>query len=179
VDQRGGGLARFAVRQMARVVLDAVAEAHLLEHLEVVHRSLLDALFLEEAAGLVVKLEAIAELFADRGGGAAELLLLGDVVRAGIDGVTIELADHLAAHRIDLLDRFDLVAEELDADRRRLFVGGEDLDDVAADAEGAAVKVDVVSLILDVDEAPEELVASRLHAALELDQEAVIALGGP
>ncbi len=57
-----------------------------------------------------------------------------------------------------------VVAEELDADRRLLLVGGEDLDHVAAHAERAAVKVDVVALVLDVDELPEERVAAELLA---------------
>ena len=64
----------------------------------------------------------------------------------------LERALDLAAQRIDLADRLDLVAEELDADRRLLLVRGEDLDDVAAHAERAAVEVDVVALVLDVDE---------------------------
>ena len=59
----------------------------------------------------------------------------------------------------------------------RLLVRGEDLDHVAADAEGAAVEVDVVARVLDVDQLAQELVAPQLHAALQLDQEAVVALG--
>ena len=66
-------------------------------------------------------------------------------------------------------DALDLVAEELDADRALLLVGGEDLDDVAAHAEGAAVEVDVVALVLDVDERAQKRVAPELLPALELD----------
>jgi hypothetical protein len=42
--QRRRRLAGLPAGEVARVVLDAVAEAHLLEHLEVVHRALLEAL---------------------------------------------------------------------------------------------------------------------------------------
>jgi hypothetical protein len=59
----------------------------------------------------------------------------------------------LAGQRIELGDRLDLVAEQLDAPGAVLLVGGEDLDDVAAHAEGAAVEVDVVALVLQGDEA--------------------------
>ena len=45
----GGGSPGLRPVEMARVVLDAVAEAHLLHHLEVVHRALLEALRLEQA----------------------------------------------------------------------------------------------------------------------------------
>ncbi len=65
VDERRRGLARLAPREVARVVLDARAEAHLLHHLEVVERALLEALLLEEAPFLVVEVEPLAELFAD------------------------------------------------------------------------------------------------------------------
>ena len=64
----------------------------------------------------------------------------------------MQLAEDLAAERIDLLDGVDLVAPELDANGAVLLVGGEDLDHVAAHPKGAAVKVDVVALVLNVDE---------------------------
>jgi transcriptional regulator GlxA family with amidase domain len=48
--QRRRRLARRPARQVPRVVLDAVAEAHLLEHLQVVQGALLQALALDELA---------------------------------------------------------------------------------------------------------------------------------
>jgi len=58
-----------------RVVLDALAESHLLHHLEVVHGALLETLLLEESTGLVVEVEPLAELDANRIDGFAHLLL--------------------------------------------------------------------------------------------------------
>ena len=141
VDQRRRRLARRAARQVARVVLDALAEAHLLQHLEVVQRALLEPLLLEQ---LVLRLAARRAARAARPGcrsiARVSCSARRDVVRAGEDRHLVELAQHLAAQRIDLGDRLDLVAEELDADRRLLLVGREDLDHVAAHAEGAAVR---------------------------------------
>jgi hypothetical protein len=51
-----------------------------------------------------------------------------------------------------------------------LLVGGEDLDDVAAHAERAAVEVDVVALVLDVDELGDESSRSHLLADLEVHE---------
>ena len=48
--------------------------------------------------------------------------------------------------------------EELDAEGV-FVVGGVDLDDVAADAEGAAAEVDVVALVEDLDEAAGDVFA--------------------
>ena len=70
----------------------------------------------------------------------------------GIDGeARVFLADG-AEERIDLGEGVDLVAEEFDA-VGVFVVGGVDLDDVAADAEGAAFEVDVVAVVEDFDEA--------------------------
>ena len=53
VDERVGGLAGGAAVEVARVVLDARAEAHGLEGLQVVVGALLQALGLQELAGLL------------------------------------------------------------------------------------------------------------------------------
>jgi len=54
----------------------------------------------------------------------------------------------------------------------------ENLDDVTPNAEGAAVKVDVVSLVLNVDEATEQTVAAKLFADFETDQHLLVPLRG-
>ena len=65
VDQRRRRLARGAARQVARVVLDALAEPHLLEHLEVVQRALLEPLLLDQlVAGLELD-QPLAQLVLD------------------------------------------------------------------------------------------------------------------
>ena len=89
------------------------------------------------------------------------------------------MPEHAPAQRVDLADRVDLVAEELDADRRALLVGREDLDHVAAHAERAAVEVDVVALVLDVDQPPQQLVAPELLALDDLDQQPVVLSAEP
>ncbi len=91
------------------------------------------------------------------GGGLA--LGLDDVVGLGVDGQAGVFLLDGAEERIDLRERFDLVAEELDA-VGVFVVGGEDFDDVAADAEGAAAEVDVVALVEDFDEAAGDVFAA-------------------
>ena len=177
VDERGGGLARNAPGEMSRVVLDPLAEPHLLHHLEVVHGALFEALLLEEPARLVVKIETFAQLGADRLDGGAHLLLGRHVVRPGVDGVAVDLAFDLAAQGVDLFHRFDLVAEEFDANGGLVLVDREHLDDVATHAERAAVKVDVVALVLNVHQTPQELVAPKFFPFDELDEKPVVALG--
>ena len=155
---------------MARVVLDAVAEAHLVQHLEVVERALLEALHLEDLVLGPELGEAQPQLLANRGDRVLQPRLARDVVARRIDSDALQAAHGLAAQRVDLGDRLDGVAEELDTQRALLFVRREDLDDVAADAERATVEVHVVALVLDVDELPQHMVAVGDHAALEEDE---------
>jgi hypothetical protein len=97
-------------------------------------------------------------------------------VRLGVDGQARVLLLDGAEERVDLREGVDLVAEELDAEGV-LVVGGVDLDDVAADAEGAAAEVDVVALVEDFDEAAGDVLALDLLAFFEQQQHAVVGFG--
>jgi hypothetical protein len=66
------------------------------------------------------------------------------------------LGEQFAAGGVDQVDAVDLVAEELDADGE-LLVGGPDLDGVAADAELAALELDLGALVLHRVQGEEEL----------------------
>ena len=92
-----------------------------------------------------------------------------------IDGKAgILLADG-AEERVDLGEGVDLVAEELDA-VGVLVVGGVDLDDVSAHAEGAAAEVDVVAFVEDFDQAAGDVLALDALAFFEEEEHAVVGL---
>jgi len=101
-----------------------------------------------------------------------------DVVGAREDFVVGEVLKHSSTQWVDPANGFDRVAEELDADGAFLLVGREDLDRIAADAKGSAMRVDVVSLVLDVDKATKQVVTPQIHTGLDWDEEARIAIGG-
>ena len=82
----------------------------------------------------------------------------------------------LAGQRIERGQLVDLVAEQADA-QRELFVRRIDLDDVAADAEGAAAELVVVALVLDFDQLAQDLIAVDPLPFLERQHQAVVGVG--
>ena len=67
------------------------------------------------------------------------------------------LAHDLPGERVERVDPFDLVAEELDPDGE-LLIDGDDLDGVPPDPERAAGEGEVVAGVLHRDELPQQLV---------------------
>src|SRR5262245_14358325 len=76
----------------------------------------------------------------------------------GVNVKIVEMPQRLAADGIDDRQCFDLVAKEFDT-KSVLFMRRPYFDDVAADAESAALECRVVSLVLNVHEPQKELVA--------------------
>ncbi len=91
-----------------------------------------------------------------------------DVMRVRVELHFLEGVGLVAGQRIELGDFLDLVAEEGDAPGAVLVMRGEDLDRIAAHAEGAAAKGLIVALVLKGDEIGDELLAveplAELHA---------------
>ena len=160
VEQRRRRLARRAARQVARVVLDPVAVAHLLEHLEVEEGALLEPLGLDQLVrGLQLEqpLAQLALIASSPWSGGRR----GHVVRAREDRHLVDLAHHLAAQRVD--SEIPSISSPKSSMRTAFsFVGREDLDGVAAHAKGAARKVDVVALVLNLDQPAQQRVAPHL-----------------
>ena len=139
VEQAGGPLARATAAQVAGVVLDPGAGADLEQHLDVELGARLEPLRLQQLAGRLELGQPLGQLGADEMHRPLDLRALGDEVLGGIDGALLELRDRVAGERIDLADPLDLVAPQLDPDGL-LGIGGEDLDRVAPDPEGALLE---------------------------------------
>ena len=166
VDQRERVRARRPALEHPRVVLDPVAEAELLEHLDVVLGALPDPVGLEQAALLLEQRDLLLELVADLVHRPIDRRLGRDVLGRRPDRQVVELREHLAGERVEVRDLLDLVAEHRDA-VCRLARRGLHLDDVAAHAEPAPGEHRVVADVLRVDQRAQELVAVVLGADLE------------
>ena len=143
---------------MARVVLDARAEAELAHHLEVERRPLAEPLGLEHHALGLELADALLHLRLDVDDRGLQLVGRRDVVRGRVDVELVALGEHLAGERVELGDALDLVAEELDADDE-VVVGRLELERVAAHAEPGARQGLVVALVLEVDQLAQHAVA--------------------
>ena len=160
---------------MTRVVLDAVAKAHRLEHLKIIIGALLQTLRLEQLVGRLELRHALLALFADRFQSRLDLRLLGHVVRCRPYGDGLVLTKHLTGDLIDLGNQLDLVAKELKPQRmlgiRRIHV-----DNIAAHAERAACQVIVIAIILNVDKRMDKVIALERHLLVDVRSQTRIVL---
>ncbi len=167
IEQRERMGARPTALEDARVVLDPVAEAELLHHLEVVFGALPDAMRLEHPSLSLEVLDLLLELVPDLLDRALDCRLGRDVLRRGPDREVVEPREDLPRDRVEVGDLLHLVAEEGDP-VGRLLVRGLHLDDVALDAEAATPEHRVVAHVLRVDQLPQDEVAVVLGAHLEV-----------
>ncbi len=171
-------LSGLAPREVPGVVLDPLAVAHLLEHLHVEAGALLEPLGLQELPLRLQKPEPLAQLLPDGDEGRLQRVPRRDVMAPGVDVRFPEPPQFLPPEGVHDGDRLDHIAEELDADGLLLLVGREDLHHVPPDPEGAAVEIDIISLVVDIHEAPKQRVAGDLHPLFEGERHAEVGLGG-
>ena len=85
------------------------------------------------------------------------------------------LVDHFAGEWIHLQNPFHLIAPVLDA-IHRLLIRWKDLECVALHPKLASYEVDLVSLVLDIDEAPNGLIERELHTTNETEELTLVLL---
>ena len=94
------------------------AGAGRLQHFEIEQRALLEPLRLQQAAVRVQEVEPLLQLLLDRLGRLQQRRPRRDVMAVGVDFDEFEILRLLPGQRIELGDRFDLVAEEADPPAR-------------------------------------------------------------
>ncbi len=138
--------------------------AHLLQHLEVEARALLEPLRLDQLARLHQLVEPPAQLFLDPFDRVQHLLARRDVVAGRVDDETRHLLADPAGERVQQRERLDLVVEQLDAQRELRMLGREDVDRVAAHAERAAPELGLVAGVLHADQLRDQVALADLVA---------------
>ena len=151
---RGTG---FAPVEVAGIVLHSGAGADLGEHLQVVGGAHGQPLGLQLLALLAQLAHTPVQLLLDGLQGALHPFGTGHIVGGGEDVHGGLMGDLVPGQRVQCGDAVDLVPEEFDADGQ-LLIDGDDLDRVAAHAEGASGEGDVVALVLHVHELAQQVV---------------------
>ncbi len=159
--ERVGHAARRTAGEGAAVVFDARAVAYFLKHFDIETRAGVEPLSFEEFSLALEEFEPFGELVLDGRDGGADASFGEDEVFGRVNEELVLAADDLAAGGVDDRELLDFVAPELDA-VGVLFVTGPNFDTVAADAELAAGKLDVVALVLNIDQAAKHIVAIDL-----------------
>ncbi len=167
LEQRRRRLAGIATREIARIVLDARARSGRREHLEIEDRALLEPLCLQQAVGARQLIDACPQLGLDAVDRLMQRRLRRHVVGVRVDLHEFQIGNLLAGERIELLNAFDLVAEQLDAPGAVLVVRGEEVDHVAAHAERAALEVHIGAAIHERDEIGDQRALADLLALLQ------------
>ncbi len=147
-EQRRRRLARTASGEIARIVLDAGAASGRFHHFEIEGGALLQPLRFQKAALVVELVEPQLQLGLDRLDRLHQRRARRDIVRVGVDLDEFEFVLLVAGERIEFLNVFDGVAEQIHAPGAVLIVRREDVDDVAAHAEGAAGEIGRGALVL-------------------------------
>ena len=140
-EQRRRRLARPAAGEIARIILDAGAGAGRLHHLQIEGGALLQPLRLKQAPRAGQFVEALAQFELDALHGLDQRWPRRHIVRVGVDLHEFQLVGLVAGERIELVDRFHLVAEQVHAPGAVLVVRREDVDGIAAHAERAAREI--------------------------------------
>ena len=177
VEQRERARAGRAAREMAGIVFDAAAKSHFLHHLQIKLRAHFDALgFQEPPVGLKPD-HALVEFLADGPLRLLQFVVGGDELLGRVEDELGELRDEVAGERVEAREAVDLVAEKLDADGFLVGAGRVDLHHVAAHAEFAPGKGDVVALVEHVHELRQHGFAGDRLAHVQFRQHVQIILG--
>ena len=175
IEQRRRRFARQTPRKVPGIVLNSMAVADLLHHLQIEHRPLPEPLCLDQLALPDQFRMPQFQFLADR----SHCCFFGarghDVVRLGVDRQALISLLDLAQQRIDLRQAFHLVAPEFDP-VSKVVVGGEEFDYIAAHPERATPEVAVIAFVENIHQFGYDLLARYLLALLQHQQHAIVSL---
>ena len=174
IDEGGRWFPGRTSRQMPRIILDAFAETHLLEHLEIEARALLDTLSLDEFALAVEVVDAPSQFHLDRVNRPQRGRAGGHVVARGVYREPPDTLQHAAGERIEHLHRGDHVVVQFQPYRRFKVFGGKDVDHVATHTEDPTPEVHVVALILHGHQPGDDITLRVALALAQVEDHAVI-----
>ncbi len=164
IQQRKG---RFALRhavQMPRIILYPGAKSRLSQHFHVKVRPLRNALRLQKHVLTFKIFHTFIKLPLNHLAGGIYLLLRHDIVGRRENHHMLHNRMYLSRQRVCLRNPVDLIPKKLHADQIIPALCRTDLHHVAPDAETAAPKIHVVSVVLHLNQPADHLVPVLRHA---------------
>ena len=177
VHQRGRRVTRRGARQVARVVFNALAVTHLLQHLQVKPRTLFEPLGFDQFAAFDQKVQALAQLDLDGVNGGHNTVTRGHVVAGRVNREPRNFLQHAARQWVEQLQAFNFVVKEFDAQRQLGVLGRKDIDGVAAHPKRTARKVDFIARVLHANELRDHVALTKFVAYPQGHHHAVV-IGG-
>ena len=176
IEQRGRGFAGHASGEVARIIFNAVAVAHGLDHFKIEAGALMNALRLHHAALLLQFFFPPREFLQNGADRTLFSLWLHHVMRLGINRQPRILLFDGAKQRINLRQRLHFIAKQFNA-VGEVVIRRKNLNHIAAHAKGPAAKVAVIALIEDLHKFAHDVFTLDLLALLQKEQHAVIGFG--
>ena len=169
--------ARGSPRQIARVVLDAVAVAQLHDHFQIETGALLQPLRLYQLVVATQVVEAIFQLRLDVLDGVQQRFPRRDVVALGIKSEARQLADDLASQRVERRQALHLIVEQLDTHRFQIRFGRIDIDHIATHAKGRTGEIHFIAGVLQTGESAQQLTLIQTIASIDVEHHFQVGFG--
>ena len=166
-----------ATREIARVVLDAVAIAQFQHHFDVVPGALFQALCFHQAVVVPQLLQPLIQLNLDMLDRIQHRLPGRHIMRFRVDGDPWHSAQDLTGQRVEIAEILNLVIEELDADSFLLGFRREYIDHIAPNPVIGPVELDIVPGVLKFGQAPEDVSLIDLIAPVQMQHHLQVGLG--
>ena len=164
IEQGSWLLTRFAVGEIATIVLDPLHETSLLEHFQIVLSALAQALRLEQFAVRLKPLLTLLILLSNPVNRLLNFLLRRCIVATRKDGKLRWLIENLASKRVDVRNPIHLIPKKFHP-IGCLLPCWKDIDHIALDTKGTTCKIDIIAMILDIHQLAQKFI---LNAPLTL-----------
>ncbi len=156
VDQRPGRGAFSALVNVAGIVFDASTGASLFHHFNVITSTLLEALGFQQAIVFSKVFKALFQFGFDIIERFFHAMLFGDIMFGRVDIDMIGFLQNLPGKWVESRDIFNLVTKKADPDRFAFAVSGQDFERITTHPEDTGLDFQVVALVLDIDQLPQE-----------------------
>ena len=139
-----------AAGQMAGIIFDTVAIAHLFQHLQVIGGALFEALGLQQTALFVEEIEALTQFAANGLDSFIQAIFRGNEVLGWVDINAFQTLKNFTAGGIDITNRLDIIAKQLNSNQT-ILIGRTNLQHITTNPKTTTADLNIIAAILVID----------------------------